>query len=151
MTESERDWRISGREYTPLTEEELVAILDDTGHDTPIGNYTPDQVYRCARGLRAARQLITAITAPDSKESGEVKAKVYRTAATHNGDGKPLGTRESLAGCVSMLDAWLPECFPANEQGQVDFARGMMESVADEIRAYLATLPAEQPVKDGAG
>lgn len=53
-------------------------------------------------------------------------------------DHGPEGTRESLERCAKMLDTYAPECFPANEQGQVHFARAMMESVADEIRAYLA-------------
>lgn len=59
-------------------------------------------------------------------------------AATREGDGKPEGTRESLARCAKMLNTYAPECFPANEKGQVDFARAMMESAADEITAYLA-------------
>ena len=50
---------------------------------------------------------------------------------------KSEGTVESLARCAKMLDVYAPECFPANEHGQVDFARAMMESVADEIRAFL--------------
>jgi len=56
-----------------------------------------------------------------------------------------------------MLERWAPECFPENEQGQVHFARALMESAAEEIRkawadavaeiASPATLPARQPMK----
>lgn len=33
-----------------------------------------------------------------------------------------------------MLEKWGPECFPANEQGQVHFARAMTDSAAEAIR-----------------
>ena len=66
-------------------------------------------------------------------------------AGSREGDGKPEGTRESLERCAKMLDTYGPDLFPANDKGQVHFARAMMESVADEIRAFLAT----GPVADG--
>lgn len=67
----------------------------------------------------------------------EQKARLFRLQQLNSEDGKPEGTRESLETCARMLDTYGPECFPANELGQVDFARAMMESVADNIRAYL--------------
>lgn len=48
------------------------------------------------------------------------------------------GTLESLGRCAAMLDAYAPDLYPPNEHGQVHFARAMMESVADEIKAFLA-------------
>jgi hypothetical protein len=59
-------------------------------------------------------------------------------AETAKGDGAPEGTLESLERCARMLNQYAPDCFPANEQGQIDFARAMMESVADEIMAFIA-------------
>lgn len=38
-----------------------------------------------------------------------------------------------------MLETWAPECFPANEHGQVDFARALMESAAQAIREAWKT------------
>ena len=67
----------------------------------------------------------------------EAKAAALR-AQSLAGDSKPEGTAESLARCANMLNVYSPECFPANEYGQVHFVRAMMESVADEIRAFLA-------------
>jgi hypothetical protein len=58
--------------------------------------------------------------------------------ASRGGDDGPEGTRESLERCAKMLDTYAPDLFPANDKGQVHFARAMMESVADEIRAYLS-------------
>jgi hypothetical protein len=58
----------------------------------------------------------------------------------------PDGTLESLATVATMLETYGPECFPANEQGQVDFARSMMDSAAEEIRAFIAKQP---PQGDG--
>lgn len=68
---------------------------------------------------------------PNEKRAAELRA------ACRAGDGKPEGTRESLERCATMLDTYGPEHFPANELGQVHFVRAMMESVSDEIRAYL--------------
>jgi hypothetical protein len=52
-------------------------------------------------------------------------------------DGKPEGTVEALVRCATMLNTHAPDCFPANEHGQIHFARAMMESVADEITAFV--------------
>jgi hypothetical protein len=39
-----------------------------------------------------------------------------------------------------MFDTYAPDLFPANEKGQIHFARAMMEGTADEIRAYTAAV-----------
>lgn len=72
-------------------------------------------------------------------KENEVKAAALRSACRAR-DGKPECTRESLERCCRMLDSYGPECFPANEYGQIHFARAMMESTADEIRDFLSSL-----------
>lgn len=69
----------------------------------------------------------------------EIAAKL-RASIHADDDGKPEGTLESLKRCAIMLDTYGRDCFPANEKGQVHFARAMMESVTDEIYAYLANV-----------
>lgn len=66
------------------------------------------------------------------------KAAVRLRAENIAGDGKPVGTLEELLVCARMLDSYAAELFPAEENGQVHFARAIMESVADEIRAFNA-------------
>lgn len=58
-------------------------------------------------------------------------------------EAPPSGTREELGGAAAMLEAWAPDTFPANERGQVHFARAMMDSVASTIRAFLNRSEAE--------
>lgn len=62
------------------------------------------------------------------------------------------GTQESVLRCATMLDTYGPDCFPANELGQIHFARAMMESTADEIRKFVASLPQwhDKPKSPGA-
>ncbi|TPM06777.1 MULTISPECIES: hypothetical protein [unclassified Mesorhizobium] len=38
---------------------------------------------------------------------------------------------------LTMLETWAPACLPANEQGQVHFARAMLDSAAATIRALV--------------
>lgn len=74
---------------------------------------------------------------PEPNPEHEAVAARFRAGMRETEDGKPDGTREGLAKCVTMIETWLPECLPANAKGQVHFARAMMESVSDEIAAYL--------------
>ncbi len=76
--------------------------------------------------------------------AGEELARKYR--AERPADEGPEGTREALERCAKMLETYGPDCFPANDKGQVHFARAMMDSTADEIWAFLKTLP-DQPAK----
>jgi hypothetical protein len=66
---------------------------------------------------------------------GEQRLREWRDS---DPEAAPDGTLESLAGCATMLETYGPECFPANEKGQVAFERCMMDSTAAEIRAFLA-------------
>lgn len=77
----------------------------------------------------------------------EQKAAKFRELS-RAGDGAPEGTRESLERCARMLDTYAVDLYPANELGQIDFARAMMESAADEMRAAAKRLPADCP-KEG--
>ena len=45
---------------------------------------------------------------------------------------------DDLRQSAVMIRTWVPEVFPANERGQVPFARAIMESVADVIERTIA-------------
>lgn len=66
---------------------------------------------------------------------GEANLRTWRDL---DPEAKADGTEESLANAAHGLEIWGAECFPANEHGQVDFVRCLMDSAAGEIRAYLA-------------
>ncbi len=96
------------------------------------------------RGLMSAPANVTKET--DRTSPGEkLWAECRKTRPT---DGGPEGTREALEQCARMLDTYSPDLYPANELGQVDFARAMMDSVADEIRAFLGKSAGEEKVVD---
>lgn len=77
---------------------------------------------------------------PPNPEHEALAAKL-RAASLATEDGKPDGTRDALATCLKTLDTYTADVFPANEKGQVAFGRAVMESVAEELRAFLATTP----------
>lgn len=70
-----------------------------------------------------------------TSESGEQIAARFRCES--RSEGMIEGTRESLARCVLMLNTYAPDIYPAGPGGQVHFARAIMDSVAEEIRAFL--------------
>ena len=55
--------------------------------------------------------------------------------------------------CSTMIRTWIPEAYPADEQGQVHFARAIMEAVADAIDRALAvaSVSASAPIAAGVG
>lgn len=57
---SERDYRISGRDWEPLTDERIEEILDDTGSDRPNDDYCAAEVYALAREVRDRRRMAAA-------------------------------------------------------------------------------------------
>lgn len=63
-----------------------------------------------------------------------------RSARQADPNAQPEGTLDALIRCAQMLETWGPECFPADEAGQVHFARCMMDATAAEIRAYVGGL-----------
>lgn len=76
---------------------------------------------------------------PDEvRDHGE---SLYRAWCAADPDHKEEGTREGLAIVASMLETYGPDTLPANEHGQVHFARAMIDSAAREIRAFLAASP----------
>lgn len=60
MSESERDWRISGREWEPLSDQRIEDILDDTGRDAPGSDFSPAEVYALAREVVDRRRMAEA-------------------------------------------------------------------------------------------
>lgn len=67
--------------------------------------------------------------------AGEFDYRAYCTEA----DGREAeGTRESLATVARALETYGLAELPANEHGQVDFMRALMESAVAEIRTFLA-------------
>jgi hypothetical protein len=95
----------------------------------------PLSSFQKAAEIEASTPItVGAATALNPKHE-ELAAKLRLTSRTT--DGKPEGTAESLQRCMKMLNTYSPKCFPANEHGQVHFARAMTESVADEISAFL--------------
>ena len=62
----------------------------------------------------------------------------YRAYAEQVDGREADGTRESLATVANMLEQYGLAELPANEAGQVDSMRAIMESAVAEIRAYLA-------------
>lgn len=85
--------------------------------------------------LLIRRNALPEIIAALREREGEAKLREWRA---NDPDVQPDGTAETLATCATMLETYGPDCFPANEHGQVHFARAMMDSVAAEIRAFLA-------------
>ena len=125
--------------------------IDDNGYQHPTrrldilprGNWHPAVpasalAERDAEVERLRTERDASKPAEEPNPGHEELAAKFR-AASREGDGKPEGTLESLERCARMLDTYAPECFPANDKGQVSFSRAMMESTADEIRAYLAS------------
>lgn len=55
---------------------------------------------------------------------------------------------EELRLSAVMIRTWAPETFPANESGQVHFARAIMESVAETIEKALAAATASAAETD---
>lgn len=72
---------------------------------------------------------------PDAIAAGEAN---YRAWCASDPEHKAEGTKEGLATVAHMLEEYGAAALPANEHGQVDFARSMLDSAASEIRAYLA-------------
>lgn len=67
----------------------------------------------------------------------EAAVKLLREETNKDENCRPEGTRESLSRSAAMLELYGPDCFPADDNGQIHFARAMMESVSAEIRSFL--------------
>lgn len=99
-------------------------------------------------GLPAKRTLINrAKRVIDGNSEGEANYRAYCLADPEH---KPDGTLEALTQCARMLEEYGPDCFPANESGQVHFARAMMDATAVEIRAFAQAMQVPELPKWGA-
>lgn len=83
----------------------------------------------------------------DGREVGHLvsRAAALRIAvefANEFGDTQPPAPSveliEDLRLAASSIRQWMPETLPANEQGQIHFARLLAESAAEAIEAFLA-------------
>lgn len=101
-------------------------------------------LYSATCGTLAVEPSKAGTGETDMNSPGELLAAKYRAA--DKGENGPEGTREALEQCARMLDTYAPDLHPANELGQVDFARAMMNSVTDEIRAFLKNNPTTEKI-----
>jgi hypothetical protein len=83
-------------------------------------------------------EIMQVIAMAERVALGEAKLREWRDS---DAEAQPDGTIDGLTTCATMLETYGPECFPANEHGQVHFARSMMDATAMEIRAFLAAQP----------
>ena len=67
--------------------------------------------------------------------AGELDYKAFCEAST---DHEADGTLDSLSQTADMIETWGLAELPANEAGQVDFMRAIMDSAVAEIRAFVA-------------
>lgn len=72
--------------------------------------------------------------------AGECDYRAYAEAVHEEAEG----TRKSLETVANMLETYGIAELPANELGQIDFMRALMESAVAEIRAYLAKTEVSQ-------
>ncbi len=95
--------------------------------------------FRCYNGMwfttcNCAKDRPAALAATQVLPANEKAAKEFRQSLA----GDIEGTRESVERSAKMLETYAPDLYPANELGQVDFSRAMMESAADEVMAFLS-------------
>lgn len=86
---------------------------------------------------RYGTNLLTVAQAEDMLRyvlAGEADYRAYCEAHHDEADG----TLESLALVATMLETYGIAELPANEAGQVDFMRAIMDGAVIEIRAFLA-------------
>ncbi|MDK8216361.1 hypothetical protein [Sphingomonas sp. UMB7805-LC452B] len=79
-----------------------------------------------------------AVTSSLNQTAGASPEVRLFAARVRDDDAKPEGTFSSLRLCAAMLETHGPECFPANEDGKISFARLMIDVTASEIRAFLS-------------
>jgi hypothetical protein len=108
-----------------------------------------DGPMKIARGS----DLLALITWAEAQHRGEqpnpeweARAKALRDAdrAEDPESFAPDTSPEGLRLTARMLDTWFPETFPANEHGQIHFARCMAESASDHLKAAADLLERDQ-------
>lgn len=93
----------------------------------------------------ASRSVISAveekeIIATFAVTEGELSYQEYRRTLTEHSD-EPA----DLPRVLRMLERWGPDALPANEKGQIPFARALLESAEDAIRKHLEAATAARP------
>lgn len=86
-----------------------------------------------------ARQLILALMGISAKPVGEqiavaLEARARALAAQEVGETEAAG---DLGDMLKFARRWLPECFPAQDDGQIPFARALCDSLMDAAEAHL--------------
>jgi hypothetical protein len=113
--------------------------------------YTPRQCSKCGWDFAANGEPPEpeADATPQPSSDGAVSVTAT-TAGEAAYQAACAAIREELADepanlplTLAMLDKWTPQVLPANDAGQVDFARALLDSAAEAIRKHLAT-PAPQ-------
>lgn len=82
--------------------------------------------------IQRARRIIDGL--PEAIAEGEANYRAYCLASP---DHVHEGTLEELATCARMLDEYGIKEMPANEKGQIEFNRALMESTVGAINAYI--------------
>ena len=108
----------------------------------------PSDAMRTAdeKTFRDARQLILDLLGMSEKPVGErIYAAACAQIAKEHGDEPG-----DLANMVTFAKRWLPECFPASDEGQVHLARAVCESLIAAADGHLRragrSADAAQPV-----
>lgn len=74
--------------------------------------------------------------------TGQMEIETDVTAADLGVNAEPPAPedpREEMRTAAASIREWMPETLPANEAGQIHFARALAESAAEAIERYLAT------------
>lgn len=90
--------------------------------------------------LTRARLLILDLLGISAKPMGEQIADALATQAKVHAADIAGGSDEAAGSLPDMLTfarRWLPECFPANEEGQIPFARALCESLMDAAEVHM--------------
>lgn len=99
----------------------------------------PDMMMVSQAELEAILDRCFDVPPPDLCEAGEANYQAYCAACRSDEQIEPELT-------LRMIETWSPEVLPANERGQVHFARIMLDSAASTIRFLLqADRPSEGP------
>lgn len=95
----------------------------------------PSEAMRAAdeTTFRDARQLILDLLGMSEKPVGETIYAAACARIAQEADDEP-GDLQSM---TTFAKQWLPECFPASDDGQVHFARAVCESLIAAAEAHL--------------
>lgn len=97
--------------------------------------------------LRAHDARVTELLEANNREVERRRAAEARLAEQPHDQGvyqdDPIG---DLRLAARTIRSWIPEVYPADEQGRVPFVRGVLESVAAAIDRAVPVLPPPGPV-----